>query len=139
MVCKPASQSAAELHGLDVLPDALPILWRKLLQPLTHRLAARLRAKEDHRNVLSLVLGRLRLDPCALRQVQASCALRKCTIYGTEWGAILFVQSGGMGVTERLASHQEGVKCFESPRFLSQAGAGVLFAFERAGVRILTR
>src|SRR5881394_3032013 len=51
------SNRPAKLHGLDILPDALPILCRKLLQPFPHRLSARLCAIEDRWNPLALVAG----------------------------------------------------------------------------------
>src|SRR5713101_3442582 len=73
----------AELHGLDVLPNAFPVIWGKPLQPFPHWFAARLRAIEDRRNSLTLVFARLRWGTCAFLRLRLFTHPKECTTYGT--------------------------------------------------------
>ncbi len=79
----------AELHGLDVLPNAFPVIWGKPLQPFPHWFAARLRAIEDRRNSLTLVFARLRWGTCAFLRLRLFTHPKECTTYGTNRGGFL--------------------------------------------------
>ncbi len=79
----------AELHGLDVLPNAFPVIWGKPLQPFPDWFAARLRAIEDRRNPLTLVFARLRWGTCAFLRLRLFTHRKECTTYGTNRGGFL--------------------------------------------------
>src|SRR5947209_2742804 len=73
----------AELHGLDILSDAFPVIGWQLLEPFSQPLSARFSAIEDRRNPLALSFNDLRLQAWSREGLGFPTHGKECTIYGT--------------------------------------------------------